>query len=138
MGRLLFVRNRRRPFTGRVITTGPERSCGRPYWGICSLSWAGRGLTAEDGELQFDAAVRAVVESWRGADELLVDPANIPDARSGVGAQVRRIRAVVALPDVVVLTALRRDQPRVADQPADLPLVELVGCPRGADDVLLH
>src|SRR5689334_2808853 len=95
----------------------------------CSRSTADRprgSLGAENRQLYFNALVLPVVEAGGGAYELFVDLADVAEWRVLKRAQVGGIGVVVPAKHVVVLISLRRNPTRVANEPADLTLVELV------------
>src|SRR3954468_11908409 len=89
-------------------------------------------------QLHPHAPVRPVVQPRGGPDELLVHLPHVPHRRVRHRPQVRRVRPVVPPQHVVILVPLGRHPPGVPDQPADLPLVQLVRRPGRRHDVLLH
>src|SRR5439155_22202333 len=89
----------------------------------------------QDRELELCASVGAVVQPGRGADELLVDPLDVTNRRIRARKQVWRTCIVMSLEHVVILIALHRNPAGIADQAANLPLLETVGRARSRDDV---
>src|SRR2546430_963235 len=93
---------------------------------------------AKNGKLHIHAAIPPIIEAGSSPDEPLIDLLHRPHRWVGHRPEVWRIWAIVAIQDAVILITLRWHPTRIADQSAYFALIQAIGRPRRADDVLLH